>query len=117
MATNYVQPGDHITVENADVTDAVAFSAGDGVLIGSLFGVALVDIAVGDSGAIATKGVWTLPKVSAQAWTVGQKIYWAAATSNATTTAGSDKQIGVAVATADNPSSTGTVLLNGAFTI
>lgn len=117
MATNYVQPGDHIVVESEDVTDAVAISSGDGVLVGSLFGVALVDIAVGASGAIATKGVWDIAKTSAEAWTVGQKIYWNATTGAATSTASTNKQIGVAVAVAENPSSTGRVLLTAGFTI
>jgi len=116
MAKNYIQPGDHIVVENADVTDATAIASGDGVVIGSLFGVALVDIPVGESGAIATEGVWELAKVSAQAWTVGQRIYWAVG-SGATTTAGSNKLIGVAVEVANNPSATGKVRLTGAFTI
>jgi predicted RecA/RadA family phage recombinase len=117
MAKNYVQPGDHIVVENVDNTAAYDIAAGDGFLVGSLFGVALVDIPVGESGAIATEGVWELAKVSAQAWTVGAKIYWAAATKNCTTTASTNKQIGVAVEGAGNPSATGKVRLTGAFTI
>ncbi|RWB26904.1 MAG: DUF2190 family protein [Mesorhizobium sp.] len=117
MATNYVQPGNHITVTNTDTTDSVDLSAGDGFRVGSLFGVCITDAAEGEDVVIATEGVWILPKVSAQAWALGDKIYWADATSNCTTTAGSNKLIGVAVAAAANPSSTGTVRLTGAFTI
>ncbi|RWH86440.1 MAG: DUF2190 family protein [Mesorhizobium sp.] len=117
MAKNYIQPGNEITITNEDVTDAAAIASGDGVLIGSLFGVAQVDIAVGAEGTIGLIGVYSLPKVSAQAWTVGQRIYWAAATSECTTTASSNKLIGVAVEAAANPSATGTVRLSAGFTI
>jgi predicted RecA/RadA family phage recombinase len=110
MATNFVQMGDAITITNT----GAAITSGSGVLLGNLFGVAQTDIAATTgTGAIHTEGVWTLPKVSAQAWTVGAKIYWAAATSNCTTTAGSDKLIGVAVEVAANPSATGKVKLCG----
>lgn len=117
MATNYVQPGNHITVTLDDSTDTDDVTSGQGVLIGSLFGVALTDGAPGDDVAIATEGVWDLPKVSAQAWTVGARIYWVAADENCTTTAGANKLIGVAVAAAANPSATGRVRLTAAFTI
>lgn len=119
MATNYVQPGVNITVtheQNSDA-DAAALSAGDGFLVGSLFGICLSDCAVGADVVIATEGVWDIGKTSAQAWEVGDKIYWDAATGLATTTASTNKQIGVAVAAAANPSATGTVRLTAGFTI
>ncbi|TGQ69523.1 DUF2190 family protein [Mesorhizobium sp. M00.F.Ca.ET.186.01.1.1] len=117
MAKNYIQPGNTITWTNEDVTGAVDVASGDGVVAGSLFGVAQTDIAIGDDGELALIGVWELPKVSAQAWTFGQRIYWVAASGEATTTAGSNKLIGVAVEAADNPSATGKVRLSAAFTI
>jgi predicted RecA/RadA family phage recombinase len=117
MATNFVQPGCNITVTNEDITDAAALESGDGFLVGSLFGICLTDCAVGDDVVLATEGVWDIAKTSAEAWTVGQKIYWVVATSLASSTAGSNKQIGVAVAAAANPSSTGRVRLTAGFTI
>lgn len=117
MAKNFIQPGNTITLTNEDVTDAVALASGDGYLSGSIFGVAQTDVAVGDAGEFDLVGVWELAKVSAEAWTVGEKIYWVAADGNATTTAGANKLIGVAVEAADNPSATGKVRLSGAFTI
>jgi predicted RecA/RadA family phage recombinase len=117
MAKNYIQPGNTITLTNTDVTDAAALASGDGYLAGSIFGVAQTDVAVGDDGEFALIGVWALAKVSAQAWTVGQRIYWAEASGECTTTASSNKLIGVAVEAADNPSATGKVRLSGAFTI
>ena len=68
MATNFVQMGDAITITNT----GAAITSGSGVLLGNLFGVAQTDIAATTGvGAIHTEGVWALPKVSAQAWTVG----------------------------------------------
>lgn len=117
MAKNFIQPGDTVTWTNADVTGAVDVASGDGVVAGSLFGVAEGDIAVGDSGELSLVGVRELPKVSAQAWTFGAKIYWDATAGDATTTSSSNKLIGVAVEAAANPSSTGKVRLSAAFTI
>jgi predicted RecA/RadA family phage recombinase len=117
MAKNFIQPGDTITWTNEDVTGAVDVASGDGVVAGSLFGVAEGDIAVGDSGELSLVGVRELPKVSAQAWTFGQRIYFVAASGECTTTAGSNKLIGVAVEAAANPSATGKVRLSAAFTI
>jgi predicted RecA/RadA family phage recombinase len=48
MAKNYIQPGNTITWTNEDVTGAVDVASGDGVVAGSLFGVAQGDIAIGD---------------------------------------------------------------------
>jgi predicted RecA/RadA family phage recombinase len=110
MATNYIQPGD--TLELAAPYDR---TTGQGALVGSIFGVALGTVASGASGRFATRGVWTLPKTSAQAWTVGAKIYWDDTNKRCDTTASGNTLIGVAVAAAANPSSTGTVRLNGSF--
>ena len=114
---NFIQRGENITVTVTDDSDAVALESGDGYLIGSLFGIAVADAAIGAEVVLATAGVFDMAKTSAEAWTVGQKIYWDVATALATSTASSNKQIGVAVEVADNPSSTGKVRLSGAFTI
>lgn len=109
---NFIQPGDTITVPApADV------ASGAGVLVGSLFGVASFDVKSGEEVEIATKGVFELPKTSAQAWTVGAPIYWDASNKVATSAASTNALIGVALAVAANPSSTGVVRLNGAFAV
>lgn len=105
---NYIQPGDTITVEAPAAVDS-----GDGVKVGVLFGVAVFDAANGDPVEITTRGVFELPKVSAQAWTEGAAIYWTGTNCTTATTAG-NLLIGVAAAAADNPSATGIVRLNGA---
>lgn len=115
MAKNYIQPGDRLTLLNPDTSPAVDIASGEGVLIGSIFGVAIVDIPAGESGAVETTGVWKLPKTSAQAWTVGQKIYWNNTLRVVTTSSSGNTLIGVAVEIAANPSAVGLVRLNGSF--
>lgn len=112
---NYVQPGNNVTV----IAPTGGVSSGDGVLVGSLFGVATGAAAEGAEVEIATVGVYELGKTSAQAWTVGAKIYWDSATKLCTTAAaaGANALIGVALAAAANPSATGVVRLNGSFTV
>lgn len=114
---NYVQKGDTITVTVAAGSDAVNLSSGDGYLIGSIFGVAQHDAAIGETVHLALEGVFTLPKTTSQAWSVGDKAYWDAATGKVTTTAASNKQIGVVWAAAGAADTTGNVGLTGAFTI
>ncbi|MCF3935015.1 DUF2190 family protein [Acuticoccus sp. M5D2P5] len=107
---NFIQNGDTVTMPAPyDV------ASGAGALVGSLFGVAVAGYASGDTKAqFKTTGVYTLPKTSAQAWTVGAKVYWDDDNKVATTTATDNTLIGVALAAAANPSATGVVRLNGA---
>lgn len=110
MAKNYVQAGEVMTV-----TAPADVSSGEGVKVGVLFGVAMADAVSGDPVAITTRGVFTLPKTSAQAWTEGAAIYWNNGSGVCTTaTTSGNLFIGVAAAAAANPSATGVVRLNGA---
>ncbi len=105
---NFITPGEHVTI-----TAAAAITSGQPVLVGDLFGVAQGDAAIGEDVVIVRRGVFELPKTSAQAWTVGAKVYWDGTNNVCTTTASGNKLIGVAVAVAANPSATGRVLLDG----
>lgn len=106
---NYIQPGDNVTI-----TAAADTASGAGVLAGLLFGVAVADALEDEALTIATRGVYTLPKTSAQAWTVGAAIYWNGTLGVATTaTAAGNVFIGVALEAAANPSDSGVVRLNG----
>lgn len=107
---NWVQEGKTVTV-----TAPYDVDAGDGVLVGTMFGVAAFDSDSSGEAEIVTKGVFSMAKVSAQAWTVGAAIYWDDSAKNCTTTSGGNTKIGVATEVAANPSSTGKVRLNGAF--
>lgn len=105
---NFIKPGEHVTI-----TAAAAITGGDFVTVGSLTGVAQGTVAVGEDVVLVRRGVFTLPKTSAQAWTVGDPIYWNSSSSVMTTAASGNTLVGVAHAAAANPSSTGEVLLDG----
>jgi predicted RecA/RadA family phage recombinase len=102
---NFIQPGDTLTVPAP--TGGVL--SGGMVIIGSLIGIATATAAVGVPVAVKTTGVFELPKVSAQAWTIGVPIYWDGTAGNATTTSTSNTLIGYASEVAANPSSVGRV--------
>lgn len=111
MAKNYVQPGDSLdlTAPTGGVTTGV------GVLIGRLFSVALQTVAAAAAFVGRTRNVWDLAKTSAQAWVAGDVIYWDDTNKRADNVATAGfRRIGVAVAAAANPSSTGRVRLDGA---
>lgn len=108
---NYIQPGDTLTVPAP--TGGVL--SGGVVIIGSLLGVATTTAAVGIPVAIKTTGVFEFPKVSAQAWAVGDKVYYDSATGFATATVGSNALLGTVTEAAANPSAVGRVRLRGMY--
>jgi predicted RecA/RadA family phage recombinase len=107
---NFIEHGDTI---NAPAPSGGVVS-GDLVVIGSLVGVAAATAAVGVLVAIKTTGVFELPKVSAQAWTVGAPIYFDTGTKLATTVSSATTAIGYATEVAANPSAVGRVRLGRA---
>jgi len=109
---NYVQPGNTITL-----TAPYAVASGDGLLVGSVFGVASGDAANGTSVEAALVGVFDLKKVASQAWAVGDKVYWDNTNKEATKTATSNTLIGVATEAVANGAGdvVGRVRLNGSF--
>jgi predicted RecA/RadA family phage recombinase len=68
--------------------------------IGDLIGCANYSAAVGQPFDMTVEGEYEVPKATGQAWTEGQIIYWDNAARNFTTTAGSNKKIGHALAAA-----------------
>ena len=108
----YVQPGNTITL-----TAPYAVAAGDGLLVGSIFGVASGTAALGEAVEAALVGVYDLKKVASQAWAVGDRIYWDNTAKEATKTTTSNTLIGVAVvAVAGGAGDTiGRVRLNASF--
>lgn len=105
---NYVSSGAHFTI-----TAAAAIVSGQMVVAGAIYGVAQESVASGADVVLVRQGIFELPKTSAQAWTVGAKLYWDATNSVCTTTASGNTLIGAAAAVAANPSATGLVLLDG----
>jgi predicted RecA/RadA family phage recombinase len=104
---NYIQPGQHMTIPApANV------AAGDGVRSGVLFGVAQGAALSGADVVIVTEGIFDLPKVSAQAWTLGQAIFWTAGNQATNVSATGHLFIGCVAAPAANPTPRGLVRLN-----
>jgi len=107
---NFIQDGDTVSV--AAPYDV---ASGGGALVGSLFGVAVDAATSGNAVQLKTSGVFTLPKATGQAWTVGAKLYWNDTNKNCTTTASGNTLIGVALAVAASGDEAGTVRLNQSF--
>jgi predicted RecA/RadA family phage recombinase len=109
---NYVQPGNTITL-----TAPYAVASGEGLLIGSIFGVASGTAALGETVETALVGVFDLTKVGSQAWTAGAKVYWDNTNKRCTTVSTDNTLIGVATeAVASGAGDTiGRVRLNAAF--
>ena len=71
MTITAVQAGNVI-----DYTAGATIASGDVVVIGNIIGVALGDIANGATGSVATRGVFTVPKVSAAVIAQGESLVW-----------------------------------------
>lgn len=108
MAGNFIQDGDVLTL-----TAPATVASGDGVLVGSIFGVALGDIGSGDSGEFAVEGVWELAAVTAEAIAAGGPVYWDAGQKKCSNGSTGNELIGYAVATKDGSTATVKVRLNG----
>ena len=107
---NYIQPGNTITL-----TAPYAVTSGGGLLVGAIFGVATSDAASGETVEACLVGVVDLAKKAAQAWSVGDKVYWDDTAKVPTKTATDNTLIGVAVASVAAAATTGRVRLNGSF--
>jgi predicted RecA/RadA family phage recombinase len=90
---NYIQPGDSLAVA---VPYAGGVLAGQGLLVGALFGVAAVDGAQNAVIEAATQGVFDIAKEPALAITAGARVFWDNANRRVTTTATGNFCIGLA---------------------
>jgi predicted RecA/RadA family phage recombinase len=71
MSKNFIQPGKVIDyVAGANIT------SGSVVKVGQILGVALADIANGDTGPVQIEGVFEVPKVAGAVWAQGQSLTW-----------------------------------------
>ena len=107
---NFKQKGDIVTLFSAS-----AIASGAGLLVGSVFGITQNAGAAGDSVEVLREGVFTHAKNSAEAWTVGAKIYWDNTNKRITTTVGSNTLVGVLTAAKGGTDTTARVLLDGAI--
>ena len=105
---NYLQKGEAIYVP----APSPGIVSGQCAMVGAgIFGVFAEDAATGVTVALWVKGIYSLPKVSAQAWALGDALFWDPVAARVTNAPGSLQRIGFATAIAANPSSTGNVLL------
>ena len=109
---NYVQPGNTIIL-----IAPYAVTSGDGLLVGSIFGVAAGDAANAETVETALIGIFDLNKTASQAWSAGDKVYWDNTNKEATKTATANTLIGVAVEAVVGGAGDliGRVRLNGSF--
>lgn len=105
---NFVRDGKVLTYANA----GSAISSDDVVLIGSIVGVAVVDIpATTGIGAVQIEGVFNLA-AAAGAWTAGQALYWDAGASNFTTTSSGNTKAGIATVAKASATLLGDIKIN-----
>ena len=104
---NYIQPGETVTL-----TAPVDVKSGDGVLVGSLFGVAAYDALTGTDVEVAVEGVFELPKITG-AIAAGAPVHWSGSACEGTAVAGS-ALIGAAVEAVGSSATIVRVRLNGA---
>lgn len=107
---NFVQRGHTITL-----IAPYALLSGQGLLVGSIFGVASNDAAISTEVETRLEGIYSLIKATGAAWTVGALIYWDNTARNCTTTAATNKLIGVATAAAAAGDTVGTLRLNASY--
>ena len=111
MATNFVQPGNSVTV----VAAANAVS-GALVVLGQMFGVAAHDCLTGEQLTITCGGVWDFAKLNAvsTSMAVGANVYWDNTNAVMTPTT-SFTRVGVAMAAVGNTATSVRVRLNQSF--
>ena len=109
----YIEPGHVVTL-----SAPYAVASGDGLLVGSLFGVATQNAANGADVETQLTGIVDMAKAPSQAWTVGAKVYWDNTAKVATITATGNVLIGAAMLAVGNTAgeTIGRVRLNGSVT-
>ncbi len=109
MVQSYKQPGAILTL----TAPYARATSGLGAKVGAIFGVSCDTVANGVEGQFETEGVHELLKTEAQAWAVGDKIYWNDSTKLCDTDSAAGMLIGVCTAVAANPTTTGELKLSG----
>lgn len=89
----FIQPGNSLAVA---IPYASGVSAGQGILVGALFGIAAVDGVQNAVIEAATQGVFDVTKQPALAITAGARVFWDDTNRRITTTATGNYQVGIA---------------------
>jgi predicted RecA/RadA family phage recombinase len=90
---NFIQPGNSLAIA---VPYASGVTAGQGVLVGALFGVAATDGAQNATIEVQTQGVFDITKQPSLAITAGARVFWDDTNRRITTTATGNFQVGIA---------------------
>jgi predicted RecA/RadA family phage recombinase len=107
---NFVQNGDMLTV-----AAPYTVIGGQGVLVGSLFGIAACDAANGANVEIATEGVFDITALTTDTGAIGTKMYWDNTNKRLTTTLTSNTLVGCLTAAKGASDTTARVYLDGAI--
>lgn len=110
---NHIQKGDVITV----AAPAGGIGAGEGAIIGNIFGVAAFAAAVGEPVELATTGVYQLPKATAAVLTVGARVAWDNTAKNINLPGTGRFPVGIATEAAGNGITSVAVRLDGVSTV
>lgn len=105
----FVQEGDNLEF----VAPAGGVTAGTGVKMGDILVIAVDTAAAGVKFRGRRTGIVEHAKLSAQAWTEGQRVHWDDTNKRFTTVTTGNFTAGAAYAVAANPSATGKVVLYG----
>lgn len=108
MAKNYVSEGDVLDF----TTGGAAVVSGAVVAMGKRIGIALGDIPANTTGSVGVTGVWTVAKLATDVVGQGDALYWDAANSRLTVTAGALNLAGYAAAPAGNGVATVRIKIN-----
>ncbi|WP_338661139.1 DUF2190 family protein [Pararoseomonas sp. SCSIO 73927] len=107
---NFVQPGRTLTLPAP-----YDLASGAPAQVGAIFGVSNGAALAGQPADLDVEGVFTLDKVAANAFTVGDAVFFAAGTKLATSVASGNQRIGVATEPAAAGTASVIVRLNGTF--
>ena len=86
--------------------------SGQPLLIGTAFGVVVKSAAQGRRFRLLLEGCFRLPKNLAEAWSLGNPLFWDNTNAVVTIASAGNTRIGIAIAAAANPSAIGNVRLN-----
>lgn len=101
------------TAEMLTVVAPYALLSGQGVLVGSLFGIAAYDAPIGGSVEIKPRGVFDVDADSTKTGAPGVKVYWDDTARRLTTTASGNTLVGALVKTKSNGELTMRAVLDG----
>lgn len=107
---NFIQTGDVVAV-----IAPYAIASGQGVLVGSMFGVAAYDAANGAPVDIKREGVFDITALTADAAAAGTKVYWDNTNRRLTVTADANSLVGCLTLAKLGTDTTARVLLDGAI--